>query len=216
MNNYNQKYKRAFPFNKGFTLVEIMVATSIFMIIMLIAIGALVVGSDAARRAERMRFAIDNVNFAIENISRSIRMGTNYTCVTTGSIPMTSSPATQDCTSGGNFVAFIPWRSTPDPSVRVGYKVEQRTSGPFRADGVTHTYTLKRCIYDSAVSPAVICADIVSPDIDIQTLKFFVKGSDASDNIQPSIYIIVKGAVNIKGTWSSFALQTMASQRSSE
>lgn len=214
MNKHNLKNKRTILSNNGFTLVEIMVATSIFMVIMLLAIGALVVASDSARRAERMRFAIDNVNFAIENISRSIRMGTHYTCVTTGSITLSADPATQDCASGGNFVAFIP--SLAQPSVRMGYKVEQRTSGPFRADGVTYTYTLKRCSYDSAVSPSVICADIVSPDIDIQTLKFFVKGSDTSDNIQPSVYVIVKGAVDIKGTWNSFALQTMASQRSSE
>lgn len=37
-------------FTAGFTLVELMVATSIFMIIMVMALGSLVISSDSAKK----------------------------------------------------------------------------------------------------------------------------------------------------------------------
>jgi len=46
--------------NSGFTLIEIMVATAIFMIIMLAAIGALFVASNSAQKAKALRAAMDN------------------------------------------------------------------------------------------------------------------------------------------------------------
>jgi Tfp pilus assembly protein PilE len=69
----------------GFTLVEIMVATSIFMIIMLVALGALISSSDTAKKSQALRTAMDNVNFAMESMTRSLRMGTDYYCVLSGS-----------------------------------------------------------------------------------------------------------------------------------
>jgi hypothetical protein len=57
---------------------------------------------------------------------------------------------------------------------------------------------------------------MVSRDVDIQTLKFFVNGTDISDQTQPSVYISIKGTVTVKGVPNTFAIQTMASQRSSE
>jgi type II secretory pathway pseudopilin PulG len=69
----------------GFTLVEIMVATSIFMIIMLVALGALISSSDTAKKSQALRTAMDNVNFAMESMTKSLRMGTDYYCVLSSS-----------------------------------------------------------------------------------------------------------------------------------
>ena len=54
--------------------------------------------------------------------------------------------------------------------------------------------------------------------VDIKTLKFYVNGSSVTDNIQPSVQILIKGIVNIKNKnmFKSFTLQTMTSQRSAE
>lgn len=187
----------------GFTLIEIMVATAIFMVIMLAAIGSLVVASDSAKKAQKLRFAMDNLSFAMESMSRSIRIGTNYTCVTSGTIDLSSSPAPSDCVAG-NFIAFIP--SKAPLNIRTGYRLDTRTDG---------THSLQRC------NETNTCVDIITPDIDIQVLKFFVTGTgtDALGNddfTQPSAYITIKGGINIKGEWTSFALQTLTSQRSSE
>jgi hypothetical protein len=168
------------------------------MVIMLVAIGSLVVASDAANKSKKLRFAMDNINFALESMSRSIRIGTNYSCYTSGIVDLSSSPATADCTNG-NFIAFRPAESASN--VRIGYGIESRGDG---------TNTLKRCDNSNT------CVDIISPDIDIQLLKFFVTGSSSSDTIQPSVYMVIKGSIIIKGVPTTFAMQTMASQRSAE
>lgn len=187
---------------KGFTLVEIMVATSIFMIIMLVAMGALISSSDTAKKAQALRSAMDNVNFAMESMTRSLRMGTDYTCVTFGSSVSLPASANADCplsTSGGGAIVFTPPNATP--ARNAAFRVVARSDG-------SGTFVLQRCV------PG--CVDLVSSDVDIQKLVFYVDGSSISDKIQPSVYIVMKGVVNIKGVPNVFALQTMTSQRSAE
>ncbi len=64
--------------DRGFTLIEIMVAVSIFVIVMLIAIGALINAVDANRKAQALSNVINNVNFSLESMIRDIRTGTQY------------------------------------------------------------------------------------------------------------------------------------------
>jgi type II secretory pathway pseudopilin PulG len=192
--------------NSGFTLIEIMVSLSIFMIVMIVAMGSLMITSDSSNKSRKLSFAMDNINFAMESMSRNIRMGTNYTCVTDGTIDLGSPLLKGDC-NGGNFLAFNPTQSSYHTVM--GYQLVPRGDNG-RADG-TSTNTLES--YDETNMSGI---DIISPEIDIQKLSFTVKGSDPADMIQPSVYILIKGAINIKGVWTDFAIQTMASQRSSE
>ena len=204
--SYSICLKRSPEQSNGFTLIELMVATSIFITIMLAAMGALFMLLDAAKSSRALRSAMDNVNFSMESMTRSIRMGTNYTCATgeNNGIHMTDNQsATQDCPDGGNFMAFIP--QTPinsNSAIRVGYMLSEKT----KENIGTGKYTLKRC-------EGAICVPIVSDDVNIDNLKFFVKGSIPANNIQPSVYIMMKGTVTLKGVATSFSLQTMASQR---
>ena len=183
----------------GFTLVELMVATSIFVVIMLASMGSLFTLLNASKSARALRFAMDNVNFAMESMSRSIRMGTNYYC---GSYHATGFPdETADCSGGNTAIGFIPQPYTGyTAGYRVGYKLMPRGDP-------ANTYTLQRCFGTDG------CIDIVSPDVDVQRLKFIVNGSNPTDGIQASVYIIMKGTVKVKGVSTSFSLQTMASQR---
>jgi len=184
--------------NKGFTLIELMVATSIFVIVMLASMGSLFTLLDTSKNSRALRFAMDNVNFAMESMTRSIRMGTNYYCVDQvgGTMPSDSDLiSTSDCSSGGTLVAFVP---QSNPTHRVGFRLRQRVS-----DG---TYTLERC-------HSAGCVEMISSNVKVDKLQFFVKGSSPSDSTQASVYIIMKGTVMVKGVENSFAIQTMASQR---
>ena len=184
----------------GFTLIELMIATTLFTIIMLMGVGSLIVSSNSSKAAQKLRIAVDNVNFAMESMTRELRMGTIYTCSTT-SLSLTDSLLPSDC-NDGNIIAFKPQQvgSYPD---RVAYKLSNRSDG---------TNTLQRCESGSS-SP---CSPIVSEDVDIKTLKFFVKGSSLSDKIQPSARILITGSVKVKEEITSFSLQALASQRSAE
>ncbi len=210
-NFFTQKNRGNHPErSEGFTLIELMVATSIFMVIMVMAMGALVVSSHSAKKGQALRAIMDNVNFAMDTMTRSVRMGTNYTCVTT-----TVNLNPSDCplgtqNGGGNALSFKP--APPNPANRIIYRLINRT--PDNVDDPI-TKTIQRC--DSSGESS--CVDIVSPEVDITDLRFFVNGSTdqlSGDFIQPSVYIIMKGVVTVRGEPTEFALQTMASQRTAE
>lgn len=186
---------------KGFTLIELMVATSLFVIIMLSALGSLFMLLDEAKNSRALRFAMDNVNFAMESMTRSIRMGTNYYCVDEGQTMPTNLIDFQDCSGeGGTLLAFVSQPDDNGDSERVGYRL-----GTLEINGVSRG-TLEKCVDSN-------CIPIVSSDVDVETLKFFVTGSDPQDTIQPSVYLMMKGTIKVKGKPVSFAVQTMASQR---
>jgi len=188
----------------GFTLIELMVATSIFVVIMLAAMGSLMAASATSKRAQQLQTSMDNVNFAMESMTRSIRIGRNYICKTgIDTVDLNTLPSSPiDCPSGGYLVAFIPATTMNlSGSKLIAYKL----------DGTSGTGVLERCTDNST------CVPITSSDVNITTLKFYVVGADNTTvKIQPSVYITMKGTVTIKGQASSFAIQTMASQRSSE
>ena len=54
---------------QGFTLIEIMVSISIFTILMVMGIAALLSANTAHRRAEGLRSAVDSLNFIMDDIA---------------------------------------------------------------------------------------------------------------------------------------------------
>ena len=90
---------------KGFTLVEMIVAVSIFTVVMFVSVGALLAIADANRKANALRTVMDNLNFAMESMSRSIRTGKDYAC-----------GPSANCPQGGPSIAF-----TDQNNVRVVY-----------------------------------------------------------------------------------------------
>jgi hypothetical protein len=119
-------------------------------------------------------------------------MGINYYC---GEEAPVSLDDYQDC-SGENLLSFVP--QTPLMSnTRVTYVFSKRADD---------SYTIQRCVGND-------CVEIISSDVKIDTLKFFVTGSDPRDSTQANVYILLKGTVTVKGKDSSFMIQTLASQR---
>lgn len=64
--------------NKGFTLVEMLIAVSLFVVIAFISIGAILSIFDANKRAQSSKTVVDNLNLSIENMARTVRFGSNY------------------------------------------------------------------------------------------------------------------------------------------
>ena len=50
--------------NRGFTLVEVLVATAIITVVMLVAIGSVLTIQDANRKAQAVRAIIDNLKIS--------------------------------------------------------------------------------------------------------------------------------------------------------
>ena len=64
--------------SRGFTLIELMVATGLFASIMTIAAGAYLIMISANREAQSISKGINSVSYALELMTRNIRTGTQY------------------------------------------------------------------------------------------------------------------------------------------
>lgn len=62
----------------GFTLVEIMVAVSIFSIVTVIVVGALITAIAINNKAQAIKLAMDNLNYALDSISVKMKRGYNF------------------------------------------------------------------------------------------------------------------------------------------
>src|SRR4026209_1259047 len=88
----------------GYTVIETMIAVSLFIIIVIAGMGALLNANLLHQKSRDMRSIIDNLSFVMEDMSRNIRTGTNYYCIPPGlqTLPTT----TLSCPSGGLGIAF--------------------------------------------------------------------------------------------------------------
>ena len=75
---------------RGYTLIELIIAVGLFALIMMLASGAYLVMIGINRQVQSIATGIDNLAFALETMTRTIRTGTSYSCNNSG-----------DCNSGG-------------------------------------------------------------------------------------------------------------------
>ena len=64
--------------NKGFSLIEMVVAVGVFAVVITISLAAFLNISDIQKRTEALRAINDNLNFSLETMMREIRSDSNY------------------------------------------------------------------------------------------------------------------------------------------
>ncbi len=174
--------------NRGFTLVEIMVAVTVFSVVMVMSMGSIIGVFDANYKSKNLRSVMDNLNLTLESMTRTIRFGTNYHCGTT-----TPTTTPLDCGGTGN--------SNLTVRAQGGSQVTYSLSGG----------RIMRNISGNSYA-------MTSPDVTITALTFRVYGSapysGGANLLQPQVIILVSGYVGSKvSTRSTFTLQTTISQR---
>lgn len=193
---FQEKIKKRIIKNRGFTLVELMVSIAIFAIIITMSTGAILILIDANAKAQALYQATSNVSYALDFMSREMRMGYDYNCVS--SMGETIPTGVNGCLTG-TAVAF----TREKDSHRVGYRLNA---------GV-----IERKDRDdpSSSSWAPITSDVVV--IDSFTLKVTGTTPLSSNNMdQPTAEIHIKGSMknnNGLDSGTSFILQTFITQR---
>ena len=189
-------------FAAGFTLVEIMVASALFAVVMTVTVSALLSLVDANRKAQALQSVVNNLNIALDGMVRNMRMGSVYHCGVSNSIRNGALDTVNDCNNGGGLVAFEPFEG------------DQNLLGDqwvywfaVDSDGIGRIYRSTQGSVNSGFA-------ITSPEVDIEDLKFYVIGSSQNDAIQPKIVITIKGVAGVDlRTKTRFNIQAMASQR---
>jgi prepilin-type N-terminal cleavage/methylation domain-containing protein len=175
---------------KGFTLVELIIAISLFTIIAFFSIGAVLSIFDANRKARSSKTIVDNLNLSLESMVRTIRFGTNYHCGGSGDLSVPN-----DCSSGDVSFSVTFYDDTLGRDVIVTYSID--------TDG-----SLINRQYDGEGS------SITSPEAKIEYLRFYVFNSEDNGVNQPYVIAVIKGhSGNKQSSQTNFSVQTLISQR---
>lgn len=178
---------------KGFTLLEMIVAIGVFTVVIILAAGALLSVMQANRQTQAQRTIVNNLNFAIDSMVRDIRVGTMYHCGD-GAYDVW-----QDCMpAGDDTFAFEPSYGDPgEASDQIVYRLNNNAIERSGFGGAEITFVA-----------------VTSPEIVIERLQFYVEGSDPDDALQPQVVISVGGYAELPGSERvDINLQTTASQR---
>ena len=152
---------------EGFTLIEMVVSLAIFSVVAVIALGALIRIISANQKAQAIQAAVTNVNFALESMSREIRVGKDL-------IP-TSGTAIDE-------VSFVSMRSHEKCELYNAYRF-------IDVSGIKHLQKAEEidpddCAVGSKVFTDSDFIDITSPNITLTGGSFTVT-PDPADSSKP-------------------------------
>ncbi len=179
---------------KGFTLVELVVAIALFAFVAVGAISAMIAVVDGNKKARALVGATDALGFALESMTRELRVGSNYSCDGGG-----------DCPPGGG-----------GPGSEIAFTTSEGSVMVYRLN----TGRLERCGSTGIDCPdptnAANYVAMTGSNITITDFDVYVQGSAPSpaDSEQPRATLVISGtAGNNPGIDSSFTIQTTVTQR---
>jgi len=190
-NTYNQ--------TGGYTIIETMIAISIFLVVVTIGIGSLLNANLIHHKSEDMRSIMDNLSFILEDMSRNLRTGTNYQCFTSAQslLPGTLG-APQNC-SDGWALAFESSEGNPSTYADQWAYYLSGDGKIFKTTNGANSYI--------QLTPDEVVIDQIS--------GFSVLGAPgiATDTGQPFVTIRLVGNITSKQVVTPFSIQTSVSQR---
>ncbi len=184
---------------RGYTIIETMISVSLFIIIVMAGMGALLNANLLHQKSRDMRSILDNLSFIMEDMSRNLRTGYNYYCIPAGRVdfPSSSTPANGQGCSG---IAFEPALGGNQWS----YEVGSDNSGP------TTIYYIRKSTDNGATWVQLTPNEM---EIDTAASNFSVSGALLNDNEQPFVTLKLVGNIRYKNISTPFSLQTSVSQR---
>ena len=157
---------------RGFTLVEMLVSLMLFSVVVVVALGALLKIINSNKKAQTIQAAISNVSFALDTMSRELRVASTYDCV--NGYYITSTPLTETPCSGyspGNSgIAFYSSKGDTSGNRYIyAYRFIQQSGGD---------YTLEKSAQTAAADPIsnttyhrVISDEVTLTGYDLKVIK---------------------------------------------
>lgn len=209
--------KKYLKIKSGFTIIETMISVALFIVIVVAGMGALLNSNLLHGKSQNMRSIMDNLSFVMEDMSRNLRTGYNYRCITNNNdLSSTNTLATpqsgQNCwgisfewqngtpyeyNSSGVLIdkhGEDQWVYSIDNSGKIWKSTQGATSGSF---------------IQLTPDEVVITGNVAG----VQISSFTVSGAPSGDKQQPFVTIKLVGKIIYKGVETPFSLQTSVSQR---
>lgn len=206
----------------GFSLVELIVSLAVFSVVITISVGALLTLISTNQKLQIEQSIMTNMSFALDSMTREIRTGTNYYCLSgsesaglndgqqifSGGKDM-DTDSIRDCdgnTSNSNYhgISFLETgdsltASSDDEVDRVAY---------FYASS---TKELMRRIDKGEPR------SIISSGVEIVNAEFFVSDTaklyDSGDTVQPTVTIFIQARDVSDASGKLYNIQTTVTQR---
>lgn len=197
--NILQKIKNNKINKSGYTIIETMIAVSLFIIIMMTGMGALLNANLIHQKSQNMRSIMDGLNFAMEDMSKNLRTGYSYQCFDINQdLSAVSIGTPRSCQNGW---ALVFESATGDRTTYQDQWVYYISS-----DGIFKSI-------DGAQSFIKLTPDEVVMDDIASGFEVFGAEPPPGDKQQPFIKIKLVGKITFKNIETPFSLQTSVSQR---
>lgn len=187
------------PLYTGFTLIEMMVAVSLFSVVSLIVVGTVLVLINGNAQNQTEQQVLGGLTVALDTMTREIRSGTHYYCTT--SPDNSHGTNVSDCRNGSSGISFRE-------------SVRRLTTG--RAyDRVAFFFDVD----DGRIMRKIATDDaepITPSNIDIISLQFVVTGTDTleeGDTEQSTVTIVIRAQDNTGFNDKEFTIQSTVTQR---
>ncbi len=172
--------------NKGFTTIELIISSGLFAVLIVAVTGVLLSTVSVNRQANLIKGVMNDIDFALENMMRTIRTGKDYDCGSDG--------APKNCP----MIPSSRMSLTDQYPCRVTYELED--------------FKIKRTISGNVTCNERGEGFITSSDVKITRLDFYVFGVDEV-KMQPAVLVIVSGEMKYRDQTASFSVESFATQR---
>lgn len=188
-NNTKEEEKK-----KGFTLIELIVSVALFSIILTTALGALLMVIDANRQAKAIKLVVNNLNLAMEGMSRELRVGSNFCEFDNGT--NSPDPTCNTSSNGSDVIYFTTDRGDESSLFQLQGTAVERRLGP--------------------AGPGNTALQLTGSDVEVDALRFYIRGVGYGDSVQPSVVVMMNGHINQADQVVEFNVQSTVSQRKLE
>jgi len=179
--------------SRGYTLIEMMISIGIFLVVITYGTASILNAYAINKKTQGTRSVLDSLSFAMDDMSRNIRVGSNYRCIISSS-DLSNLGTAQNCSSGSG-IAF------------------EYSKGDIADNGDQWVYYISNNkLYKStngAASSVQMTPDDVS--LDGNTSSFSVLGTSVGQ--QPFTQIKLIGTITNNNQVTPFSLQASVSQR---
>lgn len=193
--NYELRIKKSK--NSGYTLIETMIAISLFLVIVTLGMGALLNASLLHNKSKDMRSIMDSLSFTMDDMSRNLQTGYNYQCIS----------------SGAAKTLLGSYSPTPDNKNCWGIAFEPSGGGSEWAYEIISTNTIIKTADGGQTWVQLTPNEAV---VNTSSSYFSVLGAEpasSGDLQEPFVTIHLTGTITYKTVVTPFSLQTSVSQR---